>query len=351
MQITLEQLTKFVDSQDKDTFIYKDVEHVSGDTYRIFNYRLASFYDFMQDPLSIWCRGTMFNVDTGELISRTPEKFFNHHEWINNNTKLPSYETWLALPKHDGSLISTYVDSKGKAWVKSKYSIESEQAVAAQKVFDNIDTFHNLRHFTYNYEYVAPDNIVILPYARKELKLLSIINNLTGEYISVNDGEAKIVSIHSLSKFIDSTYAYSDELIEGYVMTSPDFKTRFKLKTDRYSSAHKLKDDIHSTKKLVALVLSGEIDDVMNIRDLDFDVEFTRLLVERTEIIKDVINHQRAAMEDFYSKNKNESRKDYANLLKLDPAPFAPTMNLYIGREDKLDEYIMKNMDLFAEIE
>ena len=51
--------------------------------YRVFNYRLGSYSSFHSNPSALNCRGTMFNISNPQriqLVSLTPEKFFNYEE-------------------------------------------------------------------------------------------------------------------------------------------------------------------------------------------------------------------------------------------------------------------------------
>lgn len=69
---------------DADVFYYKDFTNSIGDTYRIFNYRLASYTQFMK-PFGLDMRGTMFQIDPNtkdpiRLASLPPQKFFNAGE-------------------------------------------------------------------------------------------------------------------------------------------------------------------------------------------------------------------------------------------------------------------------------
>ena len=350
MKLLLSSLIEFVDSQEKNTFLYKEVEDEFGEVYILFNYRLVSFQDFQDNELAKFCRGTMFRKSDGSVVSRTPEKFFNYHEYGNFDYHVPLDKNWMPLTKHDGSLISTYLDSGGNIKLKSKYSLDSEQAIMAMEIFDEKEIRHDLSIYTYNYEFVSPQNIIVLPYSKPKLHLLSIINNVTGVYIWVNSNSNDFVNSNELEAWVNEVYTYDKELIEGYVMTSEDLGFRFKVKTNRYSSAHKLKDDVNSLKKLVGLVIEGDVDDMLLCQDIYHDNEFKNLLLARSELIKDKINDLYNEMEEFYNKYKDLSRKDYAIQLKLSSAPFGPTMNLYLEREDNLKEYIYKNLDLFEDI-
>ena len=68
-----------------DAFYFDDQkDELTGKTYRIFNYRLASYTSFQKQDAKN-CRGTMFDItDINKpiLVSLPPEKFFNYEEGI-----------------------------------------------------------------------------------------------------------------------------------------------------------------------------------------------------------------------------------------------------------------------------
>ena len=115
--------------QECDSFFSKD--HVKdGRTYRLFNYRLASWTDF-QRPSALDCRGTMFDITDGniKLVSLPPKKAFNWHEGSVDHSGSVVLEKMVKL---DGSLISTYKTPEGFS-LKSKASLTSDQAIAAME--------------------------------------------------------------------------------------------------------------------------------------------------------------------------------------------------------------------------
>jgi len=65
-----------------EAFFFNDWE-LDDTIYRNFNYRLASYSDFLE-PSALECRGHMFEIDEDgnmvRLASLPPEKFFNHME-------------------------------------------------------------------------------------------------------------------------------------------------------------------------------------------------------------------------------------------------------------------------------
>lgn len=71
---------------EEDSFYFADHE-LDGIMYRIFNYRIASFTEFLL-PDALECRGHMFRLDSDgyadALVSMPLPKFFNINEVTNN---------------------------------------------------------------------------------------------------------------------------------------------------------------------------------------------------------------------------------------------------------------------------
>ena len=262
----------------------------------------------------------MFNVRTGELVSRPMPKFFNLHEWANNSTELPTRDWWESYEKHDGSLVSTYVHSDGRVYLKSKYSLESSQAMDATALLydirpdmvDNDMITYHLCSNTINYEYVSPDNLIVVPYGEPDLRMLNHIDNDTG--IITQSGSTMFLKGSDIDSFAEQVYEDGDSLHEGYVVVSG--QTMFKLKTNRYLAAHRIKDDISSTKRMVELVVNGNADDLHANKDLQADPEFFQRLLDKLEFIKDTLNTQTSRAESFHTQFKLLTRKDYAIKLK-----------------------------------
>ena len=105
--------------ESSESFHFKDFV-VDNQTYRIFNYRLASWSEF-QKPGAMNCRGTMYCVtdpNTPVLMSAPMEKFFNYEEGTVDHT-LSKMHTKMV--KMDGSLISSYMHLTDRS-IRYKYS-------------------------------------------------------------------------------------------------------------------------------------------------------------------------------------------------------------------------------------
>ena len=109
--------------EESEAFYYKDFQ-LADRWYRIFNYRLASYSDFLK-PGALECRGIMFEIEPEHgapkrLASLPMEKFFNLNE--NPFTMGLDLSTIIDFElKADGSLMSSYWHEDGEAtWLMLK---------------------------------------------------------------------------------------------------------------------------------------------------------------------------------------------------------------------------------------
>ena len=80
MNKQIELFNQLVELVKTNEAFYKQEFKLGNSTYWIFNYRLATYTDFLA-PGALWCRGTMFEVtqngDFMRLASLPMPKFFN----------------------------------------------------------------------------------------------------------------------------------------------------------------------------------------------------------------------------------------------------------------------------------
>lgn len=279
------QLMALVDPNDQSKFFYRDFTTLMGTKARVFSYNYASYSDWLQEG-ALECRGILFEVDEDgnavRIMSRPMEKFFNLNE-TPFTMNLDLSKVAYFMDKADGSLVSTFID-KDVLFMKSKTSVSSEQALAANGILNDIDHAALQARalelakdgFTLNFEYVAPDNRIVLPYDQKALILLNIRHNDTGEYVSYKD----IIADAALRPYFVKTFTgftnveedinsiRATEGIEGYVFVMED-GLKFKLKTDWYVALHRTKDSISKNESLFEAVVSGGSDDLRSLFEKD----------------------------------------------------------------------------------
>jgi len=351
---------------ESEAFFFKE-DTLDNVIYRIFNYRLASYTEFLK-PGGLECRGIMFEVDAvGDFVriaSRPMAKFFNLYE--NPLTMdLDLTKVVRLMDKADGSLISSYLHNN-RVRLKSKGSLNSDQAN------DSNDYFQDKRHndllilvdylvkqgFTVNFEWCAPHNRIVLAYAEPELKILNVRHNVTGDYLDIWDGQhfgnhttmVKYRVDHSthedpvafLAKVPDMS-----ESIEGFVCEMEDGMF-FKIKTLAYLALHKSKDSINSPRRLYEAVLLEATDDLRSL--FHDDPVAIQLIQDMEDKVGHLYNHVVDMVEKFYAANKHLERKEYAiaGQKDLEKKFFGLAMNLYLDKPFSYKEFMIKRWKDFG---
>lgn len=128
------------------------------------------------------------------------------------------------------------------------------------------------------FEFTAPDNRIVIRYDESKLSMLAVRDNLTGEYLDRRDYDdacsfmgIDIVTHHlsdwnSGQAFLD--YARSVTGREGFVVRF-DNGLWVKAKGEDYVLKHKAKESVLQEKNVLALILSGGLDDVLPLLDAD----------------------------------------------------------------------------------
>jgi T4 RnlA family RNA ligase len=332
-----------------ETFYAQDFQF-EGSLYRIFNYRLSSYSDFLR-PSALECRGIMFELDEANrcikrLAARPMQKFFNLNENpFTMDLDLSKVDT-VEL-KADGSLMSTYTHN-GQLRLKSKGSLFSEQAIDGMKWLETEPVFARALKslddlgWTINMEWCAPHNRIVIGYMTAHLKVLNARHRKHGHYLAretLEDvcGKDRVIDRVDtngldVAAFVQSIPGMQDD-IEGYVARIGDLW--FKVKTEKYMSLHHAKDSINNPRRLFEAVVDEGVDDLRSM--FAHDVLAIKQIDEMQEKVVHMYNHLVATVEGFHRENKDGDRKTYAiaaqkldlNGLKL----LGLAMNLYLGKD------------------
>jgi T4 RnlA family RNA ligase len=341
-------------TQDPCEAFYAQDFQLDSSVYRIFNYRLASYTNFLL-PGALECRGIMFELDIDNLCvkrlaSRPMTKFFNYQENpMTMDLDLSKVDT-IEL-KADGSLMSTYIHN-GQLRLKSKGSLFSEQAIDAMKWLEQDDEdivrFHGMLHgldnagWTVNLEWCAPQNRIVIGYLTAHLKVLNARNRATGNYMSRDMLESAFSSTYLIDRvdtnglntaaFVQSIPAIQDD-IEGYVARIGDLW--FKIKTEKYMSLHHAKDSINNPRRLFEAVVDEGVDDLRSMFAHD---ELAIKQIDEMQLrVTAIYNHLVQSVETYHAANKAFDRKTYAigaqtlelNGLRL----LGLAMNMYLNKD------------------
>lgn len=344
--------------EESEAFYYSD-QSLEDKWFRIFNYRLASYTEFMR-PNGTECRGHMFQItEEGHsaspirLVSLPMEKFWN----LNENPATMDLDVSTAVgvwDKLDGSLISSY-DINGNLYLKSKGSLASDQAVGAMAWLAEHPEYHATitklatTGHTVNFEWTSPDNRIVIGYDEPALLVLNVRNNTNGEYWSSAEveymfkewavQEVNLPLMHTTTElFVESIPDMKG--VEGYVIRLASGQL-VKIKTMWYLSLHRTKDTINSPRRLFEAVLDEATDDLRTL--FVDDTQAIQMIEDMEEFVAEKYNHMVDTVERFYKRNKDLSRKDYAILGQQEFAGtfyFSLAMNKFLGRDFLYKEFL-----------
>lgn len=364
-----DNLMKLCAESDKGKFFYTDFVSPFETKFRIFSYNYASYSDWLLDD-ALECRGIMFEMDDNgpvRIAARPMEKFFNLGE--NPMTMdLNLDEVVLVTAKADGSLVSTYMDQTNIAF-KSKGSIKSSQAAESLQVFKqpHREAFRarvteiTEAGYTCNMEYVAPTNRIVLPYQERDLILLNVRHNETGEYIPYPE----LFKDAALRPFLVEAYDLVSienvrgmKEIEGFVYELASGQ-KFKLKTEWYCALHHTKDSINNNERLFEVVVAGGADDVIAMFTGD---DYAREKVNAFTIVHlDYLSNTLGLLLDAQKQLAGKDRREFAikgqELCKPYPGLFSVLMNTYQRPQEteqtiaQINKVFLKNHKLYIPLD
>jgi T4 RnlA family RNA ligase len=358
---------------EKKAFFFTD--HVKEDvTYRIFNYRIASYTDF-QAADALECRGIMFEIDENDeavrLAALPMEKFFNVGE--NPSTiDLDFSNPKQVMLKEDGSLMSTFLNKRKELCVKSKGSLSSTQVIDTERYLSRNSLLHNLLHTidyhlnaTVNMEYCAPTNRIVIGYMEPKLTILNVRSRISGRYINKEEVHRFLTenSFEEQAALLNEVWVHSYPLgdgshetiyenyvdlkdlegIEGYVLQLASGQ-HVKTKCEWYLVQHRAKDSVNNPRRLFEVVLEEASDDLRTL--FHDDPLAIQQISEMEELVESLYNPLVDKVESFYSENKSLERKDYAIKGQSEftlKGEFGLAMNMYLGKPVDFKEHMKKN--------
>lgn len=285
----------------------------------IYNYTRTVQYGNLWDDVTINFRGTILDED-GNLVAKSFPKFKNFEE--HSMDEIPN-EDFNIYEKMDGSLgIVYFYDNKWN--MATRGSFNSDQAIKGLEILNRYDLSLLDVNYTYLFEIIYPENVIVVRYNEEKLVLLAKYNVITGEEGDIQTEYYKanfdVVNCYNNlpNNFTDLKKGIEDNK-EGYVLR---FKNgmRVKIKGEQYVRLHKILTNISNMDIWLSLkngedlsLLLDAIPDEMDNNVRDF-VDFLKI---NYNVVYDTAL-------DFYENllNENEinSKKDFALLIKdLDP--------------------------------
>jgi len=353
---------------------YESKMVVDGFNVSIFNYRLAQYKDFA-NPIpekpelkGYEMRGLtfVFNED-GSLFNRYVllEKFFNLNQVPESlYSVVKNYKIKFVNNKEDGSIASFVKLPNGKIVGKSKMGFDNDQADGINRIYKTNKEVKSLVDWALDnnivpvFEYVAPNNRIVLRYPSEELILLRLRDNATGKHIDIRNHLDKVGSIRvapfedeikDLDQLIELTATQVDK--EGSIVTCEDEHGRdffFKLKTPWYCERHGLlTEDLYREHIIIGYILDDKIDDILG--QIPEDEKEAHIRINKIiTIVKKAISDKVSEIEKSYEQfvKSGLSKKDYAINHRKNNSNFGFVMNMVkaddlrkMSKEEILDIY------------
>lgn len=261
-----------------DNFVEKKVV-INGYNISIFSYFLATYDDFIDND-ALELRGLTFV----EASSGHRTRFLHLHKFFNVNqvesTQVHMLKDKIIVDvrdKADGSMITFITLPDGTVHAKTKMTFESDQAVMAQKLFDEDKNMQQFVHYCYGrglhpvFELTSPYNKIVLNYPKTELQLLQIRNS-DGKYLQRFETDTisryfripQVNYINAIDLEVLMERAETLQDVEGWVIRFSDGQM-IKIKTKWYFELHGLlTNDLAREDFIIKHTLEETIDDVMS---------------------------------------------------------------------------------------
>ena len=270
-----------------DNFIFYESKHKEdGFDISIFNYRLATFQNFENpvpdrpDIKGYEMRGITFIFTSGGTLYKRYlllDKFFNLEQTpCSMYSVVKDYKIKNIYNKEDGSIASFVRLPNGKVLGRSKTSFQSDQAIEIQKIYEKDGQIKQFVDFCMDedivpiFEFVSPQNRIVVPYANTELILLRIRDNKTGEYLNINDFAHKLDGISVAASLGEHNLDSIKEVVlkmigkEGVIVQFENGKM-IKIKSPWYCDRHKIfTTDLNRENTLIKFIVDETIDDVIS---------------------------------------------------------------------------------------
>lgn len=309
------------------------------DGYTVINYAVAFADTFVIDPedtvmnysghlpkglIRRECRGLIFD-DKGHILSRPFHKFFNLNEKEEtqfHNMTLP--ETFTYQRKMDGSMIRPLKIGADIHWATKMGITDTAEKVNDLGLLQDpgfASAIHGIVEdgWTPLFEFVAPNNRIVVKYEQPALVLLAVRNNLNGSYMShveLTDVAAALSTDFHVTKPVEQMHrssaewqdfmdeALAEEGSEGYIVHFNEHWV--KQKNPWYVTIHKAKDEISSDRHIIKKILEGNIDDIVPFLD-DDDIQYINDL--ETDL-RESVSRRKAVLDKTFAEIMQESGGD-----------------------------------------
>lgn len=205
----------------------------------ILNYTDACTYAKQWNPVTLACRGLIYERITGQVIARPWGKFFNYGEM---GVELDLDAAAEVTNKADGSLGILYADGR----IATRGSFHSVQATHATDLYRR--RYHRKwkrdLDLTYLFEIIYPANRIVLDYGQlDDLVLLGAVETDTGRTIgpeNLPEWPGPRTAVMPARTLREALALPDRENAEGVVVRFPASDTLVKLKQADYVALHRI---------------------------------------------------------------------------------------------------------------
>ncbi|MDJ0599564.1 MAG: T4 RnlA family RNA ligase [Crocosphaera sp.] len=330
-QVPYDQLIYHLQIEKDNNNIY---EHRLEDL-TLYCYTKHCVYNAKWNEWNTQARGLILDTKNQRIVATPFPKFFNYGE---RQITLPS-EPFKVFDKLDGSLIICYYYQD--QWrTSTKGDLQSLQAQKAQIVLNQLPVKYLEEGTTYLFEYISPDNKIIINYSEEQLILLGAytekgieltfseiecVASQIGVLVPQKSPYSNIEKILEVSKSLDSNH-------EGFVIKFEN-GLRLKFKGSEYCRIQKL---LNGITPLGIWELMKEQANLALIRQEipeEYWTDFDTIEQQLTQQLNDLIDE----VETYHLNYQHFSDKELG--LKLNSLPTIPKAYLFQRRKKGKDWY------------
>ncbi len=269
---------------------------------RVWNYTEETQFSKKWDDLTLYARG-LITTNDGDVVATPFRKFFNIEEKQYRETS--DFEVYSKL---DGSLIIVFW-YEGQQVVASRGSFTSTQALMATELVKDIKFHQDYENYTFCFELIGPDNLVVCRYPKNELVLTGIFR--TNEYEVAYDAFSRYVSKcrcayrHDFRDY-STIQSLNTQNEEGFVVKFSN-GDRCKIKFADYVRLHKICTNL-STTSIWEWVSKGKDMSVLK----DIPDEFYNLIKDYADSVKWLFNEKEKEAKEIFAAIKTPNRRKFA---------------------------------------
>ena len=237
----------------------------------IYNYSQKTQYEGHWDDVTISCRGLIVDSETGEVIIRPFQKFFNHEE-VPDEVPWETSDYVYVQEKMDGSL-GILFNYKQEWILATRGSFTSAQALRGMEILREKYDLSKFEHtVAYLVEIIYPENRIVVDYGEEKITFLSVVLNRAWKWNESKNGNelhwttaTMYFHMSGIAKedFVDTSVHFKNNGVfgldlykdlkerntknrEGFVLRFFPSNYRCKIKFEDYVALHRIVTQVSS---------------------------------------------------------------------------------------------------------